>query len=379
MSKDIANAFFNLIECELKDKNVKNVTLTDDEVKELFDLSKKHNIVNLIADALIKNNLIEASSPYYAKFKYELKFSVGFIANLEYEIEHIKSVFEKNKIEYILLKGSVLRNYYPDPWMRTSCDIDILVHDEQLDKAVKALTKTGYRVEGNKHYHDIDLYAPGGMHLELHHNIKEREEKMDKVLDEVWQYSTKVKGYEYAESPEFFFFHHIAHMAYHFIHGGCGIRSFIDLWIFENKIEIDDEKYHALLNRANLEKFEKYAFDLMHYWLDNGEPNEQILMMEHYILTGTTYGSNEKSMVINNYKAGSKFNYFLKRIFLSFDDLALLYPKLNKYKWLFPFYQLCRWTSVFKNHNRIKQEINRAVNSKEDYSIDMMKNLDLIN
>ena len=95
------------------------------------------------------------SSPYYPKFKYELKYSAGFVANLEYELEHIKSVFEKNKIEYILLKGSVLRNYYPEPWMRTSCDIDILVHDEQLDKAVKVLTQTGYRVEGNKHYHDL--------------------------------------------------------------------------------------------------------------------------------------------------------------------------------------------------------------------------------
>ena len=181
MSKDIAKVFFNLIECELKNNKVQNIVLTDDEVKELYNLSKNHDVINLIADALIKNGLIKMSSPYYPKFKYELKYSAGFVANLEYEIEHIKSVFEKNKIEYILLKGSVLRNYYPEPWMRTSCDIDILVHDEQLDMAVKALTQTGYRVDGNKHYHDINLYAPGGMHLELHHNIKEREEKMDKV------------------------------------------------------------------------------------------------------------------------------------------------------------------------------------------------------
>ena len=151
MSKDIAKVIFNLIECELKNDKVQNIVLTDDEVKELYYLSKNHDVINLIADALIKNDLIKNSS-YYPKFKYELKYSVGFVANLEYEIEHIKSVFEKNKIEYILLKGSVLRNYYPEPWMRTSCDIDVLVHDEQLDRAVKALAQTGYRVEGNKQY-----------------------------------------------------------------------------------------------------------------------------------------------------------------------------------------------------------------------------------
>lgn len=379
MSENISKLFFSLIKSELVNEKIEYTQLTDEKIKELFILSKKHDVVNLIADALIRNNLIETSSPYYAKFRYELKYSVGFVANLEYEIEHIRSVFKKNHISYILLKGSVLRNYYPEPWMRTSCDIDVLVRDEQLDEAVNALTQTGYKVEGNKHYHDINLYAPGGMHLELHHNIKEREEKMDRVLDKVWQYSVKVNDFEYAESPEFFRFHHIAHMAYHFIHGGCGIRSFIDLWIFENKIETDDKIYRDLLKQANLEKFEKYAFKLMHYWLDNGGADEQILNMEHYILTGSTYGSTEKSVIIGNYKAGSKFKYFLNRIFMPLEDLATIYPKLYKRKWLLPFYQISRWTKIFKKRKSVKQEINLTVNSKEDYSIDMMKNLDLIN
>lgn len=379
MSENISKLFFSLIKSELVNEKIEYTQLTDEEIKELFILSKKHDVVNLIADALIRNNLIETSSPYYAKFRYELKYSVGFVANLEYEIEHIRSVFKKNHISYILLKGSVLRNYYPEPWMRTSCDIDVLVRDEQLDEAVNALTQTGYKVDGNKHYHDINLYAPGGMHLELHHNIKEREEKMDRVLDKVWQYSVKVNDFEYAESPEFFRFHHIAHMAYHFIHGGCGIRSFIDLWIFENKIETDDKIYRDLLKQANLEKFEKYAFKLMHYWLDNGGADEQILNMEHYILTGSTYGSTEKSVIIGNYKAGSKFKYFLNRIFMPLEDLATIYPKLYKHKWLLPFYQISRWTKIFKKRKSVKQEINLTVNSKEDYSIDMMKNLDLIN
>ena len=35
MSKDIAKVFFNLIECELKNKKVQNIVLTDDEVKRI--------------------------------------------------------------------------------------------------------------------------------------------------------------------------------------------------------------------------------------------------------------------------------------------------------------------------------------------------------
>ena len=40
MSKDIAKVFFNLIECELKNKKVQNIVLTDDEVKELLIFQK---------------------------------------------------------------------------------------------------------------------------------------------------------------------------------------------------------------------------------------------------------------------------------------------------------------------------------------------------
>ena len=38
---------------------------------------------------------------------------------------------KKVQIPFLPLKGSVIRQYYPEPWMRTSCDIDILVDFEK--------------------------------------------------------------------------------------------------------------------------------------------------------------------------------------------------------------------------------------------------------
>lgn len=46
---------------------------------------------------------------------------------LVFEYGQICSVLEQAQIPFLPLKGSILRDYYPEAWMRTSCDIDILV------------------------------------------------------------------------------------------------------------------------------------------------------------------------------------------------------------------------------------------------------------
>jgi hypothetical protein len=51
---------------------------------------------------------------------------------MKHEFERICLVLEKAKIPHIPLKGSVLRKLYKEPWLRTSCDIDILVQEETL-------------------------------------------------------------------------------------------------------------------------------------------------------------------------------------------------------------------------------------------------------
>ena len=92
---------------------------------------------------------------------------------INYELGRLRKVLNEAKIPFIPLKGSVLRRYYPEPWMRTSCDIDVLVHEEAVDQAAQIIVdKLGYAYE-KKQYHDISLMSDGGVHLELHHTIKE--------------------------------------------------------------------------------------------------------------------------------------------------------------------------------------------------------------
>ena len=294
------------------------------------------------------------------------------------DIEEICACFEQNEIDYILLKGAVIRDYYPEPWMRTSCDIDILVKEDYLDKAVKALVdEHQYKTDGKKTYHDISLFSPFGMHLELHHNIKEGQPKYDVLLSQVWDYANSVEGqkYRYAQSNEFLMFHLMAHMAYHFINGGCGLRSVIDLWILEQHLSIDRESLEKILKQAELYEFYRVVNSLAYYWMDQDETEEQIVLaVEKYVLLGGAYGTRSQNAAVGRVKKGGRLKYFWSRIFMPYESLAILYPVIKRHRILTPFCQIARWFGAVFKSKRIKKEI-ITVNATTDEQVENIKRL----
>ena len=121
-------------------------------------------------------NSIHKNGPFGVRFLLELCGIEGVF--LDKTREKLYSIREEKTgsshrdedagIDYIPLKGSVLREYYRNPPMRTSCDIDILVPKDKVDAAASALvTACGYTINGRSG-HDISMTAKNGQHLELH-------------------------------------------------------------------------------------------------------------------------------------------------------------------------------------------------------------------
>lgn len=148
-------------------------TLTDEDLAKLYKLSKSHDLAHLVGDALIKNNLI-GDGEIKAKFQNQMMLAVYRYEKINYELGRLREAMNEAKIPFIPLKGSVIRQYYPKPWMRTSCDIDILVHESDLERAVAMLVdKLAYKRE-SKGSHDISLFSDYGVHLELHYSLIEK-------------------------------------------------------------------------------------------------------------------------------------------------------------------------------------------------------------
>lgn len=363
--------------CGTKLKVSERACVSEDRLSQLIAISKKHDIVHLLELGLQNNGLTSKAdvgiqkSMLMAAYRYE---------HMNYVYVDLCETLESSRIPFIPLKGSILRNYYPEAWMRTSCDIDILIHQEDLENTISILTeKCGYAYQG-KGSHDVSLTAPNKVHIELHYNLMEdgRINKSSEVLQSVWATAVIREGYSYwYEMPdEMFYFYHIAHMAKHFESGGCGIRPFIDLWILENLETANPSKRAELIRRGNLEKFAEAAVKLSRIWFEDEEKDAASARLEAFIVCGGVYGTLNNTAMVKAAQGESKMQNLVKLIFLPKRNLEKIYPNLEKYPILFPCYQVMRWFRIINKDKREKiKYLTYIRNSVSNEDIDLTAGL----
>lgn len=340
----------NVICGGLLDEGIK-AACTPEMLDRVYALAAKHDLAHLVGQAVSKLGLEESDA--LTKCTQAAMQAVMRYVRLDREYQRACRTLEEGKIPFLPLKGAVLRTYYPEPWMRTSCDVDILVRPEDLRNAITLLVQKLSYVEGKNGPHDVTLHCPGGDHIELHFDLVEegRANSARTVLNTVWE-NTKLRegyGYWHEMSDAFFYFYHIAHLAKHVEHGGYGIRAFLDIWILNNKQEYDWLKKEELLKASGLEAFAAAASKLSAYWFGREATDASTLQFEDFILTGGTYGTLKNRIAMQQKKKGGKCKYAFYRIFLSYHEMKYQYPILQKYKYLMPVYQVRRWIrALFK-------------------------------
>lgn len=318
-----------------------NEKLTPDVLPSVYQLAKGHSLAHLVSRYLFESGVVPAPA-LEAKLQKQEMLAIYNLERLRYTYGEVSAAFEEARIAYLPLKGSVIRPYYPDEGMRTSCDIDILVHEEDLDAAIRALEAKGYRT-GEREYHDVSLYSPNGTHLELHFNIQENMEQLDRVLRRAWDYAEPTEGYRYAFKREFFVFHMYAHMAYHLMAGGCGIRSLMDLWVIEHRMQVPHDCARELLEEAGIYRFAGEVNKLANDCFTERRGDDPLL---DYIWRGGVYGTQENQLAVKKQQSGSIVGYVIRRIFLPYRDMTILYPSLKKAPILLPLCWVRRWFRV---------------------------------
>jgi hypothetical protein len=344
--KQKLRVFFDLLYAAISDTafNVKaKKQFKTEYLEDFYTLSQKHDVSHLLAHVLFNEGMIPRDSSFFEKLKKsQLLAGYRFERNLK-EKETLSRVLKEAEIPFVLLKGAVISELYPKPWMRTSSDIDVLVKEKDFDKARTVLSeKCGY-TQKNVYTHDVSMYSEEGVHIELHYKLMEQDtvNRTEEILDNVWEYVDE-NG---KMNDEFFYFYFIAHTAKHFRHGGCGIKPLLDLWILINKLP-QNEKRDTLLEQGSLIKFEKNLVKLTAVWFSDAASDELTDKITRYILLGGVYGKKEQYVLVGRAKEGGRLKYFLSRMLLPYDTIRYQYPVLNKHKYLTPFFQVVRWFRI---------------------------------
>ena len=361
---NITDIFTALLRSQISGVGVADIpteSIDDKVIAELFRLAEIHDVSIVLFRALDECGAISEGHEMFSKFTDSEEISYFRLKRIEHSFGVITETLANAGIDYLPLKGSVIRKYYPSPLMRLSADIDILVREESLDDAVRVLCDgAGCKVTSKKSFHDISLYTPDGMHLELHFNIMENNPALDSVLARVWDYAVPVsqKTHEFALLPEFFAFHIITHMTYHFINGGCGVKPFSDLWLFRKRVGYDEERVLSLCRECGMEKFYKNAQDLANVWFGGKTHTSLSQQMEAHVLHNAICGDIEKGVAVRQTDKGGRKRYIFSRIFPPYRQMKIRYRALERWPILLPVFVVVRWFEfLFGDKKRAKREL----------------------
>lgn len=352
--------------------------ISDEDAKLYKQIACKQNILPVLWNGFRVTNSYEAYNelvePELSKIRYQ------FILR-DHSLTQIKEALNNAGIPYIPLKGSVIRDFYPEPWFRTCNDIDVLVPEERLDEAVKALEDNTDFKYWKKSYHDVSMLN-SDVHLELHFSVRVHMNDSNELLDRVWDYSKpNGEGSCYVMSPEFMIFHVVAHMARHLINGGLGFRPYIDLWLLKTKTEFDEAELRNMLASCNLLQFYESSCHLVDVWFAGAEHTDVTRKLEDLCFQGGVFG-NSQIQTSANYRNFKGIGYLARRFFYPINDLKDSNYSDGGNARLLSSVQLKRWKTLLERdtQKRILQEIKTTFSRDEkeaDEFAGLMKDLGL--
>lgn len=282
----------------------------------------------------------------------------------EYEFQALLDGMEKDGIDCLPMKGWIMRNYYPDPLMRSMGDLDVLIKDMDSQKMQEWIEEKGYILENNKNPVHDEYKKPPYLFVELHRTLIDvnylvelQTEWIDQLAERIWNKQNLVKraNHIYQLRNEDFYIYHLLHFYKHFMYAGSGIRPLVDIYIFLKKHEesLDRVYLQQQLDILKLSTFAERMEQLAFACFSNQSVQHEIKMEEvrqvvEYLTDASTYGdvATSKLASIVSQGTGSFTGDILasriKKCFPSRQVLQRRYPKLRNYPWMLPFYWVLR-------------------------------------
>lgn len=311
---------------------------------KLYEISCGHQVQNIVSYALIpyKNALPDTCR---VKFDNSLYAAAVKDTRQTLALKALAAEFEINEIDYMVLKGYLMKFLYPSTDMRIMGDIDILLKPQQAEKAKLVLKNLGYIInyENVREFNCVkDKFINMEIHLDM---VSAQYKKLHDYYKNIWDKAINAGGHEYKISDEDYFIYHIVHLAKHYKGTGAGLRPFLDVYIFiKNKSGLKFDYIFSELKKIDLDIFAKNVIALSDMWFGEGARSSVLSEMEEYILTGGVYGLKEREELQASVKSikDGKIHTYMSILFPSMHVMSSLYPRLLERKYLLWFYYIKR-------------------------------------
>lgn len=281
------------------------------------------------------------------------------------EIDRVCKEFDKNGIDYMKLKGSIIKRLYPQGEMRIMSDADILIRENQMDKLEKLLPTLGYTYKMSSDHEWI--WVGDVLPLELHKRIIASYQKdFYAYFDNGWKLAHKKdeSSCEYVMNYEDELIYLFTHLAKHYRDAGIGIKHMTDIYLFlEAYPNLDMEYVNSVFEKIGLLSFFKNVKKTLDVWFKGEKWDDVTEFITAKIFESGVYGTKLASLKSealklskgNSAKKAKKKKY-VELIFPKYKNMCLSYPWLKKCPIMLPFLWIWRLIrAVLFRRSKIKQ------------------------
>ena len=189
-------------------------------------------------------------------------------------IQQISQAFEENGIDHMPVKGTLMKNLYPDHAMRYMCDADILIKEEQYAKIPPLMESLGFYEKGESDHEYI--WKHQFLMVELHkHLIPSYNKDYYSFFGVGWDLAKVQNGYRWAMTKEDAFIYDTIHFAKHYRDSTANSHFIIDLWICMRAYpDLDLAYIRRRMRDLKMEVFFDNILLLCKAWFEDGNCNE---------------------------------------------------------------------------------------------------------
>lgn len=322
-------AFFELVGAGLWEREARLSPHGEVDYNEIMRLAEEQSVVGLVTAGLEQVSDVTVPKEILLQF-------IGSTLQIEQQnkamnkfVAQIISLFRKNDVYAILVKGQGIAQCYEKPLWRASGDVDLLLSDNNYEKAKKYLIPLAESAEKESGRHlglNIETWVVE-LHGDQYCGLSSR---IDRMINEVqrdifysgnvryWMNGTTHVFLPSADNDAIILF---THFLKHFYKGGLGIRQICDwcrlLWTFREVVNVRllEQRLHSSELMSEWKAFATFAveylgmpIEAMPFYSGNKRLIHKACRICEFIMETGNFGQNRKS----NF---SRYPFIIKKLF----------------------------------------------------------------
>lgn len=372
----------NLISCCVNVIAGQHKSVDISDFGSFFSFCLAHKLENLAYLYLSEIETGAADNKFMLLFKDKYKQAVHNDAAQQYYLSRIRETFAENGIDYLLLKGCVMKRLYPSSDLRQSADMDIYIGKENTHRAKPIMESMEFENVTFSEGESTDNYkADKFSYVELHKKLISDDypwkDECNKILDRL----IPVGNHEYVMNNEDFYIFMVCHIAKHMKWGGIGIRAILDVWVYIRHYgDMNWNTIRSIIEKCGLTKFHENLLKLIDFWFEGKPADEETEKLGLYIASSGWNGldkqmesaSIDRLAGTTDSKGYLKLNLYLKAAFMSRDVMQEKYPILKNHPVFLPFCWIHRAVNaVLHKHDTI----NNVLHQYDDADMSVSKEI----